>query len=359
MGTYMSYLMEIVNNLIEMNPYRVLGVYAGDSVAVEAGHRSRIAAFSKVGQTAVFALRGDDVLSTLKRDGEMADRAVQALSLPSGRVRYSLFWYADEGMHPWASFINGAVDSLIEGNLELALCHYERLLLNDSLLKDFIGTVTHGISRIERDDVANMLIDTVSENIGSIDDILFSGLTGKSRYLESLFFERKVHGELNRLMDTYIKEDDDFYVLWDSLLNTTKRISPYISFARSVFKAEDCRYKECAESFASAVYEQGRNVLGHIFDWTKAQTRSSISLRLCRSLSVEVSEFVESSVGRLGLDEDSRMITDISRFSFEGYLDITVTELRRAYKRTVCKETTDTVVLFAIFVFFFALTFFK
>lgn len=355
----MSSLMKIVNNLIETNPYRALGVYAGDSVAVEAGHRSRITAFSKVGQTAVFALRGDDVLSTLRRDGEMADKAVQALSLPAERVRYSLFWYADEGMHPWAPFINGAVDSLIEGSLEAALCHYERLLLNDSLLEDFIGTVTHGISRVEKDDVANMLIDTVSENIGSVDDILLSGLTGKSRYLESLFFERKVQVELNRLMGTYIKEDEDFYVLKDSLLNTTKRISPYISLACSVFKAEDYRYKECAEAFACAAYEQGRNVLGHIFDWIKANARSSISLRLCRSLSVEVSEFVENSVGGLGLDEDSWMITDISKFSFEGYRDMTETELRRAYRRAVCRETAGTVAWFAMFVFFFALTFLK
>ncbi len=350
--------MEIVRNLIETNPYRVLGVYAGDSVAVEAGHRSRIAAFSKVGQTASFVLRGDDVLTPLKRDGEMADKAAQALSLPAERLRYSLFWYADEEKHPWASAINGAVDSLLAGNLEDALCCYERLLSDDSLLNGFAESVTHGISLVERGGVANMLIDTLSEHIGSIDGALFDRFTGKACYLESVFFERKVRDELNRLIGTYIKEDKDFYVPIDSLRNTTERIFPYINFARSVFSAADYRFTDCAEDFACAVYEQGLNVLTNMSDWAKAKKPSSPSILLLRGLLEEVYEFVEYSVGRLGLNECSCMKMWVFKGRFEDARIRMGAELSLALKRRKRRETVATVLWAVPLILFFVITFF-
>jgi len=340
---------QIKQNLIGTNPLRILAVYVGDSIAKEISHRSRISAYSKVGQTAVFSLKGDNALPTLMRNEGVAEKAAQVLSLPVDRIKYSLFWYADE-KSPWALTLNSAIDSLLSENLADALNHYEYLIYNDSLRNDFIETVTHGIFSIDKEDVANILIDTISDHLESIEVVLQGNHFDKARNLNTIFFERWVRNELNELTGEYIKRHPDFYILIDNLKSMTERIVPYVDFAASLFGTTDYRYKECAEGIARSIYEQGQNILSHIGRWVN-KDRTLISVKLCRSLIEVVFMFVDNSIKKLQLDDDSYKIIGTSKIGFEDEYFLrkadTKSMLETVKRRYKYKESIKTVIWLA------------
>ena len=345
---------QLIQNLIGSNPYRILGVYVGDSIAKETSHRSRISAFSKVGQTAAFALKGDDRLPLLTRSEEMAQKAVQGLSLPIERIKFSLFWYADEKFS-WAPALNGAIDALLSQNITDALSHYEYLIQDDYLRNDFVETVTHGIFSIEKDNLANILIDTISEYIGGIELISQGKPSNKAHYLNGIFFERWVRAELNKLTGEYIKEHNDFYVLIDNLKSTTERIISCLNFSASLLGRTDRRYNDCAKHVACLIYEQGQNVLLHIGRWVNLK-RALISVKLCRSLIIEVSLYVDNSVERLTLDDESRRkVAETFAIDFASVCLSQQYYIERILKTIKHKELVKTAIWLALIVLFFFL----
>ena len=346
---------QIIQNLIGTNPYRILGVYVGDSIAKETSHRSRISAYSKVGQTAMFSLKGDDILPSLMRHEGIAEKAAQELSLPVERIKFSLFWYADEKFS-WARTLNSAIDSLLSENLVDALNHYESLIYSDSLRNGFIEAVTHGIFSIEKENIANILVDTISGHLESIEVILQGNHSNKARNLNTLFFDRRIRNELNKLTGEYKKHHTDFYVLIDNLKSTTERITPYVDFVASLLGTTDYRYKECAEAVSRSIYEQGEDILLHIGRWVNEE-RSLISIKLCRSLMEEVFAFVDNSVKGLHLEDDSYKIIGISTIGFENEYFIQNAKIEHIQKtikrRCKYKEPIKTAIWLALVVLFY------
>ena len=142
--------------IIANNPLRVLGVYVGDSMAQEANNMSRIVAFSKVGKTAMFAMRGDDRLPPLQRTEEMAVEAQQQLTLPKDRLRYTLFWYAT---HEHIE-LNNAIDAMTEARFADAFNHYIAMITNDKQYQTFIQAATHGLLSPSKEEVLSILLQT-------------------------------------------------------------------------------------------------------------------------------------------------------------------------------------------------------
>lgn len=348
---------EIRHNLIGKNPLRILAVYVGDSIAKETSNKSRISAYSKVGQTVVFTLRGDNILPSLMRNEETAEKAAQDLSLPIERIKFSLFWYADEKF-PWAQTLNKAIDSLLSENLAEALRYYESLIYSDSLRNDFVETVTHGIFNIEKENIANILVDTISEHLESIEVILQNKNFNNALNLNILFFERRVQNELNKLTGEYINYHSDFYVLIDNLKSITEQITSYVDFAATLLGTTDYRYKECAEEVARSIYKQGENVLSHIGSWVNKE-RTLISVKLCRSLIEEIFAFVDKSIKRLHLEEDSYKIIGTSTIKFEKEYhlqdEVSGRILETVKRRYKYKEPFKTLVWLAFIMFIFYL----
>ena len=127
--------------IIANNPLRVLGVYVGDSMAQEVNNMSRVAAYSEVGKTAEFAMRGDDRLPPLQRTKETAARARQQLTLPNDRLRYALFWYGT----PENIELNKAIDAMVERRQSDAFIHYVAMINDDRQYHSFIQAATHGL----------------------------------------------------------------------------------------------------------------------------------------------------------------------------------------------------------------------
>ena len=145
--------------IIANNPLRVLGVYVGDSMAQEVNNMSRIAAYSEIGKTAEFAMRGDDRLPPLQRAKEMAANAKQQLTLPNDRLRYALFWYGT----PENIELNKAIDAMVERRQSDAFIHYIAMINDDRQYHSFISAATHGLLSPSKDTLLSVLLHALEE----------------------------------------------------------------------------------------------------------------------------------------------------------------------------------------------------
>lgn len=330
----------MIQTFIGDNPYRILGVYVGDSIAKETSNRNRISAYSKVGQMVTFVLKGDGVLPVLKRSGEMAADAAQALSLPVERLKYALFWYADE-KYLWAFTLNSAIDALVAGNLASAFCHYESLIQDDALRNEFVKTVTHGLFVIEKEKLANMLIDILSEHVESTESALQSGCINQAHYLATVFFERKIWGELYELCESFTEGESDFYMLIDNFRNVTMRIMYYIKVAAMLFGTTDERYRRCAETVVYSIGKQGKAILTCIGEWLNSE-RAFVSVKLCHGLMEEVFEFVDSTIEDIALDDESckNVAAFVSEFEEACFVQTAIVrQLLKVIRRKECIKT--------------------
>lgn len=292
----------LLQKLIGENPYRTLGVYVGDSIAKESNHRSRISAYAKVGQCATFVLKGDDVLHPLVRNEAMAEKAVNALSLPSDRLKHALFWYADEKFE-WASVLNGAIDSLLSGNFADAMAYYEHLIQDDALRTGFIETVTAGVFMPGKDYVENALAETILDHIQNT-DIIIKNYSPESRNLNRIFFNKEVKCKLDVELLPGSNRADDFYKRIEALKTTIGEVMPYMDYAAAVLGKSDPVYLDYAEEVAVMLYKGGGGIISEIAIWT-AKVKSFLAIKICLSTMNDLHQFVTDSVMKLGLTQQS------------------------------------------------------
>ncbi|MBR4294529.1 MAG: hypothetical protein IKT53_06030 [Bacteroidaceae bacterium] len=322
----------IAQNLIGKNPYRILGVYVGCTIAKEFSNRSRISAYSKIGQTATFDLKGDDTLPSLMRDERMAEEAMQQLSLSVERVRFSLFWYADE-KHRWAPIINRAIDSMLSGDLEDALCCYENLIQDNCLRDDFVKSVAHGIFSIEKEEIANIIADTISKHLINCNCILKSSSPQKAYLLNTILFKKRLKEEFYQTKRQGIKNVNNYYELYNDLKSITKQLAPYINFAAMLFGRSDYNYKILAEDTANLIYKYGVNILISMGRYINTEAQTHFSIGVCRSEMDELAEFVDNSIKNMGLDNDSRRIIGEAALEFEAVYSKQTDKAKERYEK--------------------------
>lgn len=82
--------MEIINN----NPYRLLGVYSTSSQREVVANQGKMKAFLKVGKQVSFPLDLNGVLPDILRSEESVADAISKLSLPTEQLKYAQFWFS-------------------------------------------------------------------------------------------------------------------------------------------------------------------------------------------------------------------------------------------------------------------------
>ena len=80
-------------NILQHNPYRILGVYANSPTKERLANHNRMRAFLKVGKNVSFPLDLPQYLSTINRTGPIVADADAKLTLPKGQMLYSQFWF--------------------------------------------------------------------------------------------------------------------------------------------------------------------------------------------------------------------------------------------------------------------------
>jgi len=104
-------------NIIQNNPYRILGVFVNSPTKERVANQTKLKAFLKVGKAAVFLLDLPQVLPSIVRSQEMVAGAETKLALPADQLKYAQFWFVkatplDEiaFKHLYAGNMEGAID---------------------------------------------------------------------------------------------------------------------------------------------------------------------------------------------------------------------------------------------------------
>lgn len=150
-------------DIIQNNPYRILGVYSNSSTKERIANKGKMSAFLKVGKQVMFPLDLTTILPSINRTVDAVAHADAELTLPADQVRYAQFWWmnvtpldgiafnhllngdADMAKSIWmkkddvSSLQNRVVLSIINDDWESAINHAESLYSHYT--NDFINKI--------------------------------------------------------------------------------------------------------------------------------------------------------------------------------------------------------------------------
>ncbi len=104
-------------NIIDNNPYRLLGVYSTSPQKEIVANQGKMKAFLKVGRQVTFPLDLNGILPNVLRTEQSVADAISKLSLPTEQLKYAQFWFSkctqlDE--IACGKLINGDIDGAVD-----------------------------------------------------------------------------------------------------------------------------------------------------------------------------------------------------------------------------------------------------
>lgn len=103
-------------NIINNNPYRILGVYANSPTKERVANEGKLKAFLKVGKQVTFPLDLSQFLPAASRTIESIADAKAKLTLPTDQIKYAQFWFLKV-----TPIDNVAFNNLLVGDMDKAL----------------------------------------------------------------------------------------------------------------------------------------------------------------------------------------------------------------------------------------------
>lgn len=159
-------------NILQNNPYRMLGVFANTSVRERVANLNKMKAYLMVGKTISFPLDISQYLHSIDRTTDGVLDANSKLTLPIDQIHYAQFWFVkstvedeiafnhlfsgniDKAVEIWSkldgvsSIQNRIVCELIKRNFQKALLCAEELYGNSDKIKEFITLILRNNTNI-------------------------------------------------------------------------------------------------------------------------------------------------------------------------------------------------------------------
>ena len=152
-------------NILQNNPYRLLGVYSNSPKKERLANHNRMKAFLKVGKPVFFPLDLSQYLPAINRTETSVVEAEAKLTLPKDQILYAQFWFVkmtplddvafnhlfageiDKAEEIWqkkecaSSLQNRIICALMRNNYECAIMCAEVLYGNTQYLNQFVSTI--------------------------------------------------------------------------------------------------------------------------------------------------------------------------------------------------------------------------
>ena len=176
-------------DIIQNNPYRILGVYVNSAFKERVANMTKMKAFLKVGKTITFPLDLPTILPPLKRDIDCISIAESRLALPEDQMKYAQFWFIKRTPLDEVAF-----NHLLNGDTERAFSIWNKkecasslqnklivfLILEDyqqaiycaeqlysSYLDEYISICSLNSQFFTKNNLAYVFLDTIGETIGA------------------------------------------------------------------------------------------------------------------------------------------------------------------------------------------------
>lgn len=310
---------QIVNN-----PYHVLGVYAGASVAEENRNRNRICAHLDVGNLPTFEEFDEIPYYKVNRTKESVLEASQILSLSRDRISNALLWRG-ENNKTWSVELNAASTALAQGDIFDAILHYEQLVYDNQIRESFIRDVTHGLLELSCDNLAELVI----HQIKSYPFLIEKFLSGKS-IIYNCRLTKKLFDEI--CLDRIVSVTDDmaentpatYGIFFDygQFLTWLKSQCDLILYQLKIFKqiygANSLAYKYYIERYSAFLFSNALKIVEgvtkqvpiHIFSYSYSSSRSVVIewVMILSNTIAYVNDAVR--IGDIQLSQDSQQVIE-------------------------------------------------
>lgn len=176
-------------NILQNNPYRLLGIYANSSARDQLASIHKLDAFLKVGKQIAMPLELSELLPTEDKTVDSIKDAAAKLALPQSKLHYAQLWFLkidqfDEiafkhlldgdiakaleiwGKHDSVSSLqNRIVCHLVQNSLSDAIHCAEKLYGNTGYISQFVSSVVGEGIGVATDNLGLDFIDAVSEYV--------------------------------------------------------------------------------------------------------------------------------------------------------------------------------------------------
>ena len=177
-------------NILQSNPYRLLGVYSNSPTKERLANHNRMKAFLKVGKPVSFPLDLSNYLSPINRTEASVADADAKLTLPKDQILYAQFWFLkttplddvafnhliageiDKAEKIWqkrdcaSSLQNRIVCALICRNYSSAITCAEVLYENTQYINQFVSAIIGTEGNIEVSNLVFSFLDVLCEEVG-------------------------------------------------------------------------------------------------------------------------------------------------------------------------------------------------
>lgn len=172
--------------IIQSNPYRVLGVYSNSPKKDVVANKGKMTAFLKVRRPFSFPLDLEGILSPVSRDTDIVAQADANLTLPAEQIKYGQFWFIkatpiddiafnhllagnmDNAMEMWgkkvsmSSLQNQIVCHLIKGDYSQSIACAETLYANYAL--ELVTAIAGDTIRMSSSDLVGNFLDVLTSS---------------------------------------------------------------------------------------------------------------------------------------------------------------------------------------------------
>lgn len=178
-------------NLLQHNPYRLLGVYSNSPTKERLANHNRMKAFLKVGKPVSFPLDLTQYLGPINRTEASVADAEAALTLPKDQIQYAQFWFVkvtslslddvafknlisgkiSKAEEIWqkkesaSSLQNRIVSALIREDYACAITCAETLYANSQYISELISAVVGTGSNLDASTLALSFLDALCDEI--------------------------------------------------------------------------------------------------------------------------------------------------------------------------------------------------
>ena len=178
-------------NILQNNPYRLLGVYSNSPTKERLANHNRMKAFLKVGKPVSFPLDLPQYLGSIDRTEVSVMDADAKLTLPKDQILYSQFWFVkttplddvafnhlfagdiDKAEEIWqkrecaSSLQNLITCALLRKNYECAIRCAEVLYGNPPYINQFVSAIIRNGGNIDVTNITLAFLDVLCDEIGA------------------------------------------------------------------------------------------------------------------------------------------------------------------------------------------------
>ena len=177
-------------NILQNNPYRLLGIYANSSARDQLASIHKLEAYLRVGRQTALPLELPGFFPVEEKTVDGIKDAAAKLALPQSKLHYAQFWFLkidqfDEiafkhlldddiakAMEIWgkhdsvSSLQNRIVCHLIQNNLPDVIRYAEKLYGNAGYISQFVSSVVGEGIGVNTDNLGTDFIDALAEEVG-------------------------------------------------------------------------------------------------------------------------------------------------------------------------------------------------